>query len=130
MAHLNRRDQKIKLAKILFSDDDTVEENAQASEVYVDNQVNEDEDDEAARKNRQERLNSAKFALRLGTVLREPACCSLALSEISKRYLTGLGEEGAENALRCAEKAIEIAGSGFYDSDLIAIEVRFAMCVC
>ena len=33
------------------------------------------------------------------------------------------GKKGGEAALRCATKAVEIASEGFYDNDLIAIEV-------
>jgi hypothetical protein len=81
------------------------------------------EEDEATMARRAERLNGARAALRLSTVLREPACASLSLSEISKRRLALYGKKGADAALRCAEKALEIAGDSFYDSDEIAIEV-------
>ncbi len=122
MASLPRRDQKIRLAKLLFSDDDEQDDENSPSEVYIDKV--DGHEDAQTKQRRQERLNSAKFALRLSTVLREPACASLSLSEISKRYLNCFGKEGAEAALRCADKAIEIASDGFYDSDTIAIEVR------
>lgn len=126
---LTRRDQKIKLAKLLFSEDDEDDPDyANPSEVYVDNV--DGSEDEATKARRLDRLNSAKFALRLSSVLREPACASLSLSEISKRYLAAYGKDGAENALRCADKAIEIAGNGFYDSDLVAIEVSVVFCHC
>jgi hypothetical protein len=121
-ASMTRRDQKIKLAKLLFSEEDEDEDDTNPSEVYTEAVF--DADDEASKKRRLERLNSAKFALRLSTVLREPACASLSLSEISKRYLSCYGKEYAEAALRCADKAIEIASDGFYDMDNIAIEVR------
>jgi hypothetical protein len=121
-ANVARREQKIKLAKLLFSEEETGEEDASPSEVYVDN-VDGTEDDDT-KTSRLERLKSAKFALRLSTVLREPACASLALAEISKRYLNAFGKEGADAALRCAEKALEIASEGFYDSEDVAIEVR------
>lgn len=122
-APLPRREQKIKLAKLLFSDeDDDDDDDSNPSEVYVDSV--DGSEDNATKLRRQERLNSAKFALRLSTVLREPACASLSLSEISKRHLSCYGKEGAEVALRCSDKAIEIASDGFYDNDDIAIEVR------
>lgn len=121
MAAMPRRDQKIRLAKLLFSDDEDQDEENSPSEVYVDKV--DGSEDEATKQRRMDRLASAKFALRLSTVLREPACASLSLSEISKRYLNCHGKEGAEAALRCADKAIEMAGDGFYDSDTIAMEV-------
>lgn len=122
LAKDSRRDQKIKLAKLLFSEEES-EEDANPSEVYVENAVDGNED-EATLKYRQERLNSARNALSLSTVLREPACASLSLSEISKRRLAFYGKDGAEAALRCADKAIEIAGDGFYDTDEIDLEIQ------
>jgi hypothetical protein len=122
LASVPRRDQKVKLAKLLFSEDTEQDEaDANPSEVWVDN-VDGNEDEET-KKQRKERLDSAKYALRLSTILREPACSSLSLAEISKRYLNSYGKEGAEAALRCAEKAILMASDGFYDSDSIALEV-------
>ncbi len=120
LANLSRRDQKVKLARLLFSEEEH-EEDKNPSEVYVD--LVDGEEDEATMARRAERLNGARAALRLSTVLREPACASLSLSEISKRRLALYGKKGADAALRCAEKALEIAGDSFYDSDEIAIEV-------
>lgn len=120
LAHESRREQKIRLAKMLFSDEETEEEGT-PSEVYVDNV--DGKEDEATMKKRMERLKAAKFALFLSSVLREPACSSLSLAEICKRYLGLRGKDGAEDALRCATKAVEIASEGFYDNDLIAMEV-------
>ena len=65
------------------------------------------------------------MALSLSTVLREPACASLSLSEISKRRLAFFGKAGAEAALRCADRAVEVAGPGFFDRDEIEIEVSY-----
>lgn len=121
MAQLPRREQKIKLAKLLFSDEEH-EEDKSPSEVWMDT-VDGDEDDET-KKLRADRLASARMALSLSSVLREPACASLSLSEISKRRLACFGKEGAIDALRCSDKAIEIAGPGFWDRDEIEIEVR------
>jgi hypothetical protein len=123
MANLPRREQKIRLAKLLFSDDDDdeLEKDSSPSEVYKD-MVDGQEDEETLKK-RKERLNSAKYALKLSSVLREAACASLSLSEISKRYLALKGKEGALDALRCATKAVEIASDGFYDNEDIAVEV-------
>jgi hypothetical protein len=121
MAHLTRREQKIKLAKLLFSEEEH-EEDKSPSEVWMD-RVDGD-DDAATRKHRSDRLAQARMALSLSSLLREPACASLSLSEISKRRLAFYGKEGAETALRCADKAIEIASEGFWDSDEIEIEVR------
>jgi tetratricopeptide (TPR) repeat protein len=120
MAHMTRREQKIKLAKLLFSEEEH-EEDKNPSEVWMDTDGNEDE---AVMKHRAERLASARMALSLSSVLREPACASLSLSEISKRRLAYHGKAGAEAALRCANKAIEIAGNGFWDRDEIEIEAE------
>jgi hypothetical protein len=122
MTNLTRREQKIKLAKLLFSEEET-EEDKNPSEVWMDT-VDGDEDNFIL-KHRLERLASARMALSLSSVLREPACASLSLSEISKRRLVFFGKEGAETALRCADKAIEVAGDGFWDRDEIEIEVSF-----
>ena len=121
LAHMSRRDQKIKLAKLLFSEEEH-EEDKSPSEVWMDT-VDGDED-AATRKHRSDRLAASRMALTLSSLLREPACASLSLSEISKRRLAFYGKAGAEAALRCADKAIEIAGDGFWDSDEIEIEVR------
>lgn len=118
LQNVPRRDQKIRLAKLLFS-----EEEERSSEVYMEN-VTDTIDDETTTKKREERLTSAKYALKLSSVLREAACSSLSLSEISKRYLALKGKAGAEDALRCSEKAVEIASDGFFDNDEIVLEVR------
>jgi len=80
------------------------------------------EEDAATVKHRADRLAQARAALRLSLLLRESACTSLSLSELCKRTLTYSGKKGAVEALRCADKALEIAGSGFWDGDDIAIE--------
>lgn len=121
MAKMTRREQKVSLAQLLFSEDDDCEDKG-PSEVYVE-QVS-GEDDEATKKHRADRLAQARAALRLSLLLREPACASLSLAELCKRKLTQSGKDGAEEALRCANKAIEIAGDGFWDNDEVAIEVR------
>ena len=121
-----RRDQKVQLAQILFSEDsagdsDLAQNPTKTSEVYTEQQT--DERDEETTKMFLESLRSAKFALRLSIVLREPACICLSLAEISKRYLALHGKKGAEDAYRCAMKGIEIATSEFYDVDQMAVEV-------
>jgi len=121
MSHLPRREQKIKLAKLLFSDDEQ-EDTSNASEVWSDNV--EDDEDVETKKKRSDQLASARMALSLSSVLREPACASLSLSEISKRRLACFGKAGGEDALRCADKAIEIAGPGFWDRDDVEIEAE------
>lgn len=121
LAHLPRREQKIKLAKLLFSDEES-EEDKTPSEVWAD-VGNPDDDDADTKKMRRDRLASARMALSLSSVLREPACASLSLSEISKRRLACFGKAGGEDALRCADKAIEIASNGFWDRDDVEIEV-------
>jgi len=119
MAKMTRREQKVSLAQLLFSEDDDCEDKG-PSEVYVD-QVD-GEEDTATLKHRADRLAQARAALRLSLLLREPACTSLSLSELCKRKLTFSGKKGAVEALRCADKALEIAGSGFWDGDEISIE--------
>lgn len=120
LARLDRRDQKVHLAQLLFSEEDDSEEKG-PSEIYVD-QVDGHED-QATLRHRMERLTNARAALTLSILLREPACAAISLAEICKRRLTLLGKAGAEDALRCADKSIQIAGEGFYDNDEIAIEV-------
>ena len=121
LTHLPRREQKIKLAKLLFSDEESDEEKT-PSEVWSDS-IDVDDDDAETKKTRRERLASARMALSLSSVLREPACASLSLSEISKRRLAYFGKAGSEDALRCADKAIGIASNGFWDRDDVEIEV-------
>lgn len=121
MAKMSRREQKVSLAQLLFSEDDDCEDKG-PSEVYVD-QVD-GEEDEATLKHRSDRLAQARAALRLSLLLREPACTSLSLAELCKRKLTHSGKKGAEDALRCADKALQIAGDGFWDGDEIAIEAE------
>jgi len=122
MARMSRREQKVSLAQLLFSEDDGDEDHG-PSEVFSDNM--DDEEDEAVLKHRNDRLSQARAALRLSLLLREPACTSLSLSELCKRKLTLEGKKGAEEALRCADKALEVAGEGFWDGDEVAIEVCF-----
>lgn len=124
LAHMTRREQKIKLAKLLFSEEEH-DEDKNPSEVWMD--TVDGKEDALTKKHRVERLASARMALSLSSVLREPACASLSLSEISKRRLAFHGKEGAEAALRCADKAVEIAGAGFWDRDEVELEVRFRL---
>lgn len=121
MAKMTRREQKVSLAQLLFSEDDDCEDKG-PSEVYVEHNV--DDEDETVVKHRSDRLAQARAALRLSLLLREPACASLSLSELCKRKLTQAGKDGAEEALRCANKAIEIAGPGFWDSDEVQLEAE------
>jgi hypothetical protein len=94
-ANVNRREQKIQLAHTLFTEDDAEDVHSTASEVYLEKKMDEEED-EATKKMLYERLRAAKFALKLSTVMREPACAALSLAEISKRYLNCYGKAGAE----------------------------------
>jgi tetratricopeptide (TPR) repeat protein len=119
MAKMNRREQKVSLAQLLFSEDEDCEDKG-PSEVWVE-QVDVEEDP-ATMKHRADRLAQARAALRLSLLLREAACTSLSLSELCKRRLTYSGKAGAAEALRCADKSLEIAGEGFWDGDDIAIE--------
>ena len=122
LAKIPRREQKIKLAKLLFSDEDQQEDKT-PSEVWIDH-VDGDEDTRTIR-TRTKRLDSARMALSLSSVLKEPACQSLSLSEISKRRLAMYGKDGAEDALRCADLAIQIAGPAFWDRAEVEMEVSF-----
>jgi len=119
LAKIPRREQKIKLAKLLFSDEDQQEDKT-PSEVWIDH-VDGDEDTRTIR-TRTKRLDSARMALSLSSVLKEPACQSLSLSEISKRRLAMYGKDGAEDALRCADLAIQIAGPAFWDRAEVEME--------
>jgi hypothetical protein len=119
-AAVDRRQQKVALAQLLFSEADDSEEKS-PSEVYQD--VVDGLEDQATIAHRQERLQEAKTALRLSLLLREAPCMSVSLAEICKRQMVLKGKPAAEAALRCADKAIEIAGDGFYDGDDIAVEV-------
>lgn len=119
MSHLSRRDQKVQLAQLLFSEGQDGDDKG-PSEVYVES-VGEDDAETIAL--RETRLIQARNALRASLVLRESACACLSLSELCKRELLLHGKNGAANALRCAEKALEIAGDGFWDMDDIAMEV-------
>lgn len=119
MGRMSRREQKVSLAQLLFSEAEDGEDKG-PSEVYTE-QVDGGED-AATIKHRKERLQQARAALRMSLMLREAACTSLSLSELCKRKLTLSGKAGAEEALRCADKALEIAGEGFWDGDDVAVE--------
>lgn len=116
---MTRRDQKVSLAQILFADED---ENQQGlSEVY---NVEWSPGDAVTREHRAHRLARARAGLRLSVLLQEPIAASLSLSELCKRKLAQAGGEGAEEALRCADKAIEIAGPGWWDSVEVQLEAE------
>jgi hypothetical protein len=119
LSNLTRRDQKVQLAQLLFSEGQDGDDTG-PSEVYVESNGDDDAD---TIKLREARVAQARSALRLSLVLREAACACLSLSELCKRELLLHGKAGAENALRCAEKALEIAGDGFWDMEDIAMEV-------
>lgn len=121
-ARLNRRDQKVHLANLLFQDENEEE----SGEIFMERRVEDDTDKEKADK--KNKLNQAKYALRASIVLREPSALCLCLNEISSRYLAYRGKDGAADALRCVEKCLEIASDGYYDSDEIAIEVSILEC--
>ena len=120
MGKMSRREQKVSLAQLLFSEtEDSADKGP--SEVYVE-QVDGGED-KRTMKHRSERVKQARAALRMSLMLREAACTSLSLSELCKRKLALSGKAGANEALRCADKAIEIAGESFWDGDEVACEV-------
>ena len=125
IAQLSRRDQKVQLATFMFSDGDATsdedEDSDTPSEVYVDTTG---QDDQEKQQRRKARLAKAKHSLKLSFNLAEPACAAMSLSEISKRTLLCYGKEGAVAAFRCASKALEMAGDGYYDNDQILMEVR------
>jgi len=120
MGRMSRREQKVSLAQLLFSEADDCEDKG-PSEVYVE-QIDGGES-KSTMKHRADRVQQARAALRMSLMLREAACTSLSLSELCKRKLTLSGKSGAEDALRCADKALEIAGEGFWDGDDVAMEV-------
>mmetsp|Transcript_25701 Transcript_25701/g.37906 ORF Transcript_25701/g.37906 Transcript_25701/m.37906 type:complete len:419 (-) Transcript_25701:86-1342(-) len=120
MAKMTRREQKVSLAQLLFSEDEGDEDKG-PSEIYMDHGGGDDED-KTTLMHRADRLSQARAALRLSLLLREPACASLSLAELCKRKINLSGKNGAEEALRCADKALEIAGDGFWDGDDVAIE--------
>lgn len=119
MATLSRRDQKIQLAQLLFSDEDVGDDKA-PSEVYSDQNLNVDDPAELAV--RQDQLAEARAALRLSMVLGEHAAVAVSLVEICKRNLLAKGKGGAEDSMRCVDKALEVAGDGFWDRDDIMLE--------
>lgn len=125
LAQLSRRDQKVQLATLLFSDGDVKidddEDATSPSEVYMDTYGQDDPD---LRKRREERLRTCKESLKLSMLLREPACAAVALTEISKRILLLHGKQGGEDALRCVSKSIEMASDGCYDNEDVLLEVR------
>lgn len=123
MAKLSRRDQKVQLAQLLFSEGQDGDDKG-PSEVYVESVG---EEDAETIKLRQDRVYQARGALRMSLMLREAACACLSLSELCKRELLLHGKAGATKALRCAEKALEIAGEGFWDMDDVAMEVSFVI---
>jgi hypothetical protein len=135
-SHKSRRDQKMHLAQVLFSDDNTAgvtkgsyyptDDNSMNCEIYVDHDyVNskENDNDLEAKQHRYQRLQSAKDCLKLSLQLKEASCVSMALSEISKRYLNAYGKTYAPQALRCSEKAIEIVLNDYWDTDEMEMEV-------
>lgn len=128
LAQLSRRDQKVHLAKILFSDEEAQEEEEMVhnpAEIYQDQTM---PLEEATRQQRYQRLKAAKSALNLSQLLGEPACLAIALAEISKRTLLLYGKEKADVALRCADKCLLLASDQYYDTDEIMMEV--CQCLC
>lgn len=121
MSRLSRRDQKVSLAQLLFSEDEDLT-NTNGSDVFTG--ISPNKEDKVEYQEARERLAQARVALRMSMLLREPACCALSLCELCKRRLVLEGKDGGEAALRCAMRALEISGDGFYDSDEVALEVR------
>lgn len=118
MAKSSRRQQKVQLAQVLFGDDPDTSGNSE--EIYSP-PIPDDEDPILTRqiiKN----LATSKEALKLSIILEEPACMAMSMVEIAKRTILLKDKEGADDALRVLEKACEIAGSDFYDLDLVKVE--------
>lgn len=115
-ANMSRRDQKVHLAQLIFTDDQT------PGEVFSDQSLNVDDPAELAV--RHEELSEARAALRLSMVLGDYPAVSVALIEISKRNLLAKGKGGAEDSMRCVNKALEVAGDGFWDGDDIMLEAN------
>eukprot|EP00815_Leptocylindrus_aporus_P006383 CAMPEP_0116059822 /NCGR_PEP_ID=MMETSP0322-20121206/6035_1 /TAXON_ID=163516 /ORGANISM="Leptocylindrus danicus var. apora, Strain B651" /LENGTH=418 /DNA_ID=CAMNT_0003544297 /DNA_START=45 /DNA_END=1301 /DNA_ORIENTATION=+ len=117
MAKYSRRDQKVQLAQVLFGDDP---DSSHTEEIY--SPPLKGDEDPAVIKQITKNLATAKEALKLSIILEEPACMAMSLVEIAKRILTLKDKEGADDAIRCLEKAIEISSDGFWDLDEIKDE--------
>jgi len=118
MTKYSRRDQKVQLAQVLFGDDP---DSSHTEEIY--SPPLKGDEDPAVIKQITKNLATAKEALKLSIILEEPACMAMSLVEIAKRILTLKDKEGADDAIRCLEKAIEISSDGFWDLDEIKDEV-------
>jgi tetratricopeptide (TPR) repeat protein len=118
LAKMSRREQKVQLAQVLFGDDPTDSSNSE--EIYTP-PIPGDEDPLVLRQI-MKALATAKEALKLSIILEEPACMAMSLVEIAKRILLLKDKEGADDSLRCLEKACEISGEGFWDMDEIKVE--------
>jgi len=98
MSEKSRRDQKVDLVQLLFSENNESEDKGPA-EIYLDHRGG--NDDPSFMKQREQKLAQAKTSLQFSLLLREPALASLSLSELCKRRLAFYGKNGAEDALLC-----------------------------
>ena len=111
------------LAQLLFVEDPDDEDRG-PSEVFY-GEAGGHNDDARTTEHKKFRLYQAMNALRLSIMLKEAGCTSLALSELAKRRLQVI-KEGGGSALRAAEMALEIAGDGSWDPDLVVLEAEDA----
>lgn len=116
---LSRNDQKGKLAQLLFVEDPEDEDRGPSEVFYGD--AGGHNDDATTIKHKKFRLYQAMSALRLSIMLKEAGCVSLSLCELCKRRLQVIKGGGA-SALRAAELALEIAGEGSWDPDIVVKE--------
>lgn len=125
---LSRKEQKVELAKLLFheeGDEEIIQDPYKSIEVYNERV---EELDAENKKKYTELLRTAKSALYGSIVLKEPACIALCLSKVCERYLQLYGKEGAEDAVRCGKKGIEICTEAWYDIDDVKLEVCSFCC--
>jgi hypothetical protein len=118
---MSRTDQKGQLAQLLFVEDPDDEDRG-PSEVFY-GEAGGHNDDAKTTQHKKVRLVQAMNALRLSIMLKEAGCVSLSLSELCKRRLQVI-KGGAASALRAANLALDIAGDGSWDPDLVALEAN------
>lgn len=115
LSRLNRRDQKLALAALLYQSQE------ESHSVFVDSV--DGQEDRKTIEYRTNRLNQAKDALARSLSLQETSCVAVTLSELCKRQLALKGKSGAIEALQYAEKALLVAGEGSWSISDVALEV-------
>eukprot|EP00546_Thalassionema_frauenfeldii_P000944 CAMPEP_0178939030 /NCGR_PEP_ID=MMETSP0786-20121207/26658_1 /TAXON_ID=186022 /ORGANISM="Thalassionema frauenfeldii, Strain CCMP 1798" /LENGTH=414 /DNA_ID=CAMNT_0020617811 /DNA_START=149 /DNA_END=1393 /DNA_ORIENTATION=- len=114
LSRLNRRDQKLALAALLYQSQE------ESHSVFVDSV--DGQEDRKTIEYRTNRLNQAKDALVRSLSLQETSCVAVTLSELCKRQLALKGKCGAIEALQYAEKALLVAGEGSWSISDVALE--------